>query len=229
MSAMIMRLLLFDIDGTLLHVRRELTRVALSDVMKEMFAFKGEIDDYEMHGKTDQQIFRELSAIAGVSGDGCHLYEMEQLFIEHATGLGPDDVIVLEGVEALLAELSQAANLRLGIVTGNLERSARLKLDAAGLGRMFPVGAYGSDAHDRGDLPPIAVLRACSHYDCQFAPNDTIIIGDSHRDIACARANGLRAIAVATGVLSSEQLAVYGPDLLLESLTNIDEFMHFVS
>ena len=106
-------------------------------------------------------------------------------------------------VAEVLAELSEREDIVLGLVTGNLEPIARMKLRAAGIGHHFPagLGGFGSDSEDRADLPGIARARAGDH------PRErTIVIGDTPRDIACARADGVRVIAVTTGPYDAHAL-----------------------
>jgi phosphoglycolate phosphatase len=117
----------------------------------------------------------------------------------------PDDLSahVAPHVPEVLEELARRADVSHSLVTGNLEPIARMKLRAAGIGHHFArgQGGFGSDAEDRAELPGIARARAGNH-----APQDTIVIGDTPRDIACARADGVRVIAVATGPYRAEQL-----------------------
>jgi phosphoglycolate phosphatase-like HAD superfamily hydrolase len=163
-------------------------------------------------GRTDGEIARALLLQAGISArsidDGADDVRSEccRAFAE----LCPKSLAdrVLPGVAELLAWLADRADARLALVTGNYEPVARLKLTRAGLGRHFAAGqgAFGSDAEDRAALPPIARRRA-GVSGMSYPREETIVIGDTPRDIACARADGVRCYAVATGPFSVAELA----------------------
>ena len=203
-------LLLWDIDGTLLQrasvEHADAMRRALIDVHGSL-----ELDGHhvEAAGRTDGAIARDLLLAAGLAGPAidsraddvitaaCALYDE----------LCPADLSarVAPGVADVLPRLAARPDaFRFSLVTGNFERIARLKLARAGIGDWFPEGqgAFGSDAEDRERLPPIARARAGD-----WPRERTVVIGDTPRDIACARADGLRVIAVATGPFAVEALA----------------------
>ena len=118
------------------------------------------------------------------------------------------------GISALLAELARDPRVTLALLTGNLERGARLKLAPPDYNRYFPFGAFGSDSADRYALPRIAVDRAREHTGRLFEGKSVVIVGDSIHDVACGRALGVRSVAVATGITSPERLAAENPDAL---------------
>ena len=203
-------LLLWDIDGTLLQraslEHADAMRRALVQVHGEL-----ELDGHriEAAGRTDGAIARDLLVAAGFASGAidsraddvitatCALYD-ELCPADLSPRLAP-------GVpEALAALGARPDDFRLSLVTGNFERIARLKLARAGIGGWFPEGqgGFGSDAEDRELLPPIARERAGG-----WPRERTVVIGDTPRDIACARADGLRVVAVATGPFGVEQLA----------------------
>jgi phosphoglycolate phosphatase-like HAD superfamily hydrolase len=203
-------LLLWDIDGTLLQ-RASLEHAA---AMREALVWVHgslELDGHrvEAAGRTDGAIARDLLIAAGHASEAidaraddviaacCELYDE----------LCPADLSprVAPGVHEALAELGGRTDaFRFSLVTGNFERIARLKLARAGIGDRFPEGqgAFGSDAEDRERLPPLARERAGG-----WPRERTVVIGDTPRDIACARADGLRVVAVATGPFGVEALA----------------------
>lgn len=224
------RLLLFDIDGTLLSVDHGLGRTIVAEILREELGFIGSIEDFDYHGKTDRGIMQELAARAGWSDRGDHISAMEQALLRKwEERLAAAHVTVLAGVAELLPRLAAQPDFFLALVTGNLEGGARMKLEPVGLNVYFPVGAFGSDHENRRMLPPLALERAAVHYGRSFIPEEAIVIGDSHRDIDCARACGIRSVAVATGVLNRDELALHQPDLLLDSLEQIDHFVEFVN
>jgi phosphoglycolate phosphatase-like HAD superfamily hydrolase len=125
---------------------------------------------------------------------------------------------VHDGVSELLAELGGRSQSAIGLLTGNAVGGAAAKMRHFGLAGHFPFGAYGCDHADRNRLGPIALERASVHAGRSFSPDETWVIGDTPKDIACAHAIGARCLAVATGSFSKEQLAAHGADQVVESL-----------
>ena len=119
---------------------------------------------------------------------------------------------VLPGIEELLAECAARRDVVLGLLTGNWHGGARIKLARFGLERYFAFGAFGEDGLERSELPPVALERAFEATGRRFAPHQTLIVGDSVRDVECARANGMPVLAVATGWTPAEVLARAGAD-----------------
>lgn len=226
-----MKLILFDIDGTLVRVDHELTRQIVRDVVRQGLLCEDRLDDLELHGKTDRQILLEICAAKGCVGDEARsrCVVMEDLLLDGwRQHLNETNVELLPGVRDLLDRLSRIENVRLGLLTGNVEQGARLKLAPHDLNHYFPYGSFGSDAIDRTELPPIALARASAHEGHPFTFDRTLIIGDSHRDIACARAWGISALAVATGVLSLETLLAHAPDAACDTLLESDFIFEFI-
>ena len=132
---------------------------------------------------------------------------------------------LLPGITELLERLSQYDHLALGLLTGNIQRGAWTKLKQFEIGHFFHTGAFGDDHHDRNHLGPIAITRATEHFEWDFTAEDTVIIGDTPKDIACARACGACAIAVATGTFAFETLATFQPDHLFENFEDDSSFL----
>jgi phosphoglycolate phosphatase len=206
-------LLLFDIDGTLLTGTRpwvaEAMRVALREVHGIDTSFvRAQIPTA---GRTDGEIARAILVGAGVPSEQIDALagRVRERFCRACTQLLPDDLsqTVLPGVKQLLGWLARHEDVTLGLLTGNYEPIAWLKLTRAGIGDAFRFGqgAFGSDAEDRSALPAIARRRAGT-IDGPYPRRDTIVIGDTPRDISCARADGLRCVAVATGPFGHEAL-----------------------
>jgi len=226
-----MKLILFDIDGTLIRVRADAHRRAIDELLGTLFDHHDGSPPVEMHGKTDRQIFLEIAGILGIDSATAEerVSDLDSaLCAVWDRHLDASSVIVLEGVRELLDDLSARDDLRLGLLTGNLESCARRKLAPHGLDQYFPFGAFGSDAIDRNDLPPIALDRARTLHGLDIDFDRTLIIGDSHRDIACARAWGIRSLAVATGSLSVEDLLRHEPDAVCASLRDNSYIMNFL-
>jgi phosphoglycolate phosphatase-like HAD superfamily hydrolase len=213
-----MTLLLFDIDGTLLHVTGGVDRAvahAVSTVTGQPLSTEG----VTFSGRTDPEIFRDVLRASGVADPDPVLDDVIAAYVEAAQQtIRPADVEVLPGIRALLSALSDRSDVFLGLLTGNVEPIAYHKLRGAGLSEVFPVGAFGSDDADRAALPPVAVRRASAQAGRSFAVPDTVIIGDTHHDIRCARAAGSRSVAVCTGRYGRADLEPHAPDLLLEDL-----------
>jgi phosphoglycolate phosphatase-like HAD superfamily hydrolase len=125
---------------------------------------------------------------------------------------------LLPGVGELLDSLAARDDIALGLLTGNWEQGGRIKIGRFDLNPYFPFGSFGDDAFDRNDLPPIALERACETHGCDFTERDTVIVGDSLMDVECARAHGIRCLAVATGKTDPALLAAENPEWLLANL-----------
>jgi phosphoglycolate phosphatase len=226
------RLVLFDIDGTILLTagagRRAIT-AALAELVGDSAAF-GRI---RFDGKTDPQIVTELLAAAGDPGphDGHRIRTVCERYVallerELATTTGTR---LMPGFPEILDRLEGSNGVVLGLLTGNLERGAALKLRAAGLDpARFRVGAYGSDAAHRPDLPPIAARRAEPFFGRAPAGAEVVIIGDTPADVTCGAGMGARAVAVATGAYSVEQLAACGAHAVFSDLGDTDRVLEAI-
>ena len=207
-------LLLFDIDGTLLGGTTQPVGAAMLTALSEVHGIDVGVIRTQIatDGRTDGEIARAILVGAGVSSDRIDALadSVRDSCTRVAARLLPDDLssAVLPGVRELLHWLARYEGVRLALLTGNYESIARLKLARAGLGDVFAEGqgAFGSDAEDRTALPAIARRRAGSSR-IPYPRSETIVIGDTPRDIACARADGVRCVAVATGAFSSDALA----------------------
>lgn len=207
-------LLLFDVDGTLVAGATEAHRDALHEALWAVHGLDKEALSHPLvkpAGRTDGEIARLILLGAGVSAERIddRADEVRGYASRAYARLCPDDLSehVIDGVPELLAWLRTREHVTLGLVTGNYEPIARLKLARAGLGRPFEnaPGGFGSDAEDRAALPAIARRHAGSR-GAPFHREGTIVIGDTPRDIACARADGLRCIAIATGPYPTTEL-----------------------
>jgi phosphoglycolate phosphatase len=200
-------LLLWDIDGTLLLKASLEHAEAIHAAIRRVYRVEIPDTRVEAAGRTDFAIARSILALADVSAARVdeRLGELRAVAVEEYARRVPKDLgaRVAPHVPEVLDELAARPGIRHSLVTGNLEPIARMKLRAAGIGHHFArgQGGFGSDAEDRAELPGIARARAGNH-----PAADTIVIGDTPRDIACARADGVGVIAVATGPYSADQL-----------------------
>jgi phosphoglycolate phosphatase-like HAD superfamily hydrolase len=209
-------LLLFDVDGTLVARATEAHSAALHQALQEIHGVDARLLEHSIDpaGRTDGEIARLLLLVAGVSATRIdeRSAEVREACTRIYAELCPPSLAdkVLPGIVAILDWLSGLEQVRLSLVTGNYEPVARLKLKRAGIGHYFASdqGGFGSDSEDRASLPPLARRRA-GHDGVPFPRAQTLVIGDTPRDIACARADDLRCFAVATGP--------YGPDVLSDA------------
>ncbi|MFY9550603.1 MAG: HAD family hydrolase [Thermoanaerobaculia bacterium] len=220
------RLVLFDIDGTLLSAGK-VARDSILRALEAAYGWKATDQHqdrarYDFSGKTDPQIVRELvMEDVGRERFEERLPEALRLYLEELERLlVPGSVVPKPGISELLARLAEQPNVTLGLLTGNLEPGARLKLAPPGYNPYFAFGAFGSDSHDRYDLPAIAVERALAHTGRCFEGKAVVIVGDSVHDVACGRSLGVRAVAVATGLTSAERLSEEGPDAVFQDFSD---------
>lgn len=226
-----MRLLLFDIDGTLIRSQGA-GRETMIYALKQLFGTAGPVDDYRMDGKTDPRIITDLLTAAKVPRQQINdrLPEIYLMMAQHGRQIFPERGITpCPGVPELLAALALRQDAVIGLLTGNSSHTAPLKLAAAGIDpAQFRVGAYGSDHMDRNALPAIAMERAAKLTGRPFQGSNTVIIGDTPADILCARTGLATAVAVASGWHSTDALSRYQPDHILESLHNTQEVINIL-
>ena len=215
------RLILFDIDGTLLTAGGA-PRRAFRRALTEFFGTEGAAATDDFSGKTDPQIVYDLMTRAGF-GDNHIAERIAAVFESYVAGLAAELATetghrLLPGVKELLPRLAEDPRVILGLVTGNVETGARLKLGHFGLWDLFRLGAFGSDERERDRLPPIAVERARRLTGRSFVGEEVVVVGDTAADVRCARAAGAIAVAVATGPPGHDGLIASDPDFLLDSL-----------
>jgi phosphoglycolate phosphatase-like HAD superfamily hydrolase len=221
-----MRLVLFDIDGTLITdggAAREAYAVALDAV----YGYRADLRRYDFSGRTDPQITHMVLGDAGfapaeIDAAMPRLWEHYLAALERAA---PGRVRVLPGVPALLEVLAADGRVMLGLLTGNIERGARVKLGSAALNEFFPFGAFGSDSARREDLPPIAVERASRLNGHRFSGRDVVIIGDSIYDIRCGVPHAATTIAVASGKTPAETLRAEKPHHFFDSAEELEPLL----
>ncbi len=221
-----MRLILFDIDGTLLSCGPQV-RPIFASALLDVFGTTGDLDGYDFAGKTDPTIVVDLAVAGGVARDEAiaRIPDVREIYRERlATRLDSSRMTLLPGVVERLEELAAHPDTELALLTGNWEPCARTKLAPFDLNRFFRYGAFGCDAIDRCDLPPFALDRAEHHLGRRFAAADTLVVGDSIHDVACARAHGIPCLAVATGRTSARDLERAGADRVVADLSEPEVF-----
>lgn len=222
------RLLLFDIDGTLLRSNGT-GREMLGASMRAVYGTAGPIDSYEFGGRTDRRMVLDLLMAAGweISAIEARLPNLYAEMCRQSQRLfGDGRLTPCPGIVELLYALQQNTDVLLGLLTGNIVDTAPLKLRAAGLDPgLFRVGAYGSDTVERDDLLPIAWQRATKMSGLAYSGASTVIIGDTPADILCARSGAARSVAVATGWYTWERLSQCGPDYIFDDLSNTERVL----
>jgi len=225
-----LRILLWDIDGTLIRSART---GAFKDytvpVLEGVFGTAGRLPEMTVSGMTDLQIVAEALRDEGFSReqirerlDDLKTRYMQEL--ERATSLDNNFFYLLPGAREVLAATSRHPRYHNALLTGNIEPAAHLKMCLVGLSDFFDLpGAFGDESHDRRDLPELAAGRINAHLNVDLQPSQFIIIGDTPNDIACARHFGARAVAVATGRLNpAATLMACEPDALLPDLSDVE-------
>lgn len=222
------KILLFDIDGTLLEpagIGRLCYRRALEDVLGHSIS----TDHVEMAGRTDWQILNDLLTYAGLDETQIenHRAAVFDALARHIATAAPTSKIhSLPGVLTLMDRLTLDRRFLLGLVTGNSRGVVAHKLQAVGIDPgLFIAGAFGDEHLDRNALPALALYRLSQMLGVQILPEWVLVIGDTPHDIACARHSSLKVLCVATGLFDSDELAKFEPDYLLEDFSDTDAVM----
>jgi phosphoglycolate phosphatase len=217
------KIVLFDVDGTLLWTDGA-GRRAVHRALRDVLSIEQPAAGFRFDGRTDPEIVRLLAAAAGREHGPSVIADV----LEHYVTLLVDELsrpghktTVYPGVFDLVAALEQRSDCVVGLLTGNVVEGARLKLRSGGLDiARFRVGAFGSDHAERAELPQIAQRRARETLGVSAAGKDVVIVGDTPADVTCGRAIGARAIGVATGSYSVEQLLAAGADAAFADLSD---------
>ena len=215
------RLLLFDIDGTLVDTGGK-GLAALRKTAVEIFGNEG--PPLDLAGSTDLGILENLHAHFGAApcAERTHrFFETYHLNLEESLASNPAEGRVLDGVVEILQDIAAAAHAKPALLTGNTMQGAWIKLRHYRIDHHFVFGAYGSDRADRNLLGHIALERALAYTGQAYHPEHTLVIGDTPKDIACAHAIGAKCLAVATGQFSAEQLAAASADWVIGGLREI--------
>ncbi len=226
------KLLLFDIDGTILTTFGQ-AKEAFRFALKEIFGTEGSIDNFSWSGKLDPVIVFELMKGAGFDESYINQKVNETLRLYEKIlekNLIPKKVIIKDGVKEILEDLSKDENFILGLCTGNTPEGARIKLSSVNLWNYFKIGAYGTDGKLRAELPPIAKARAENLFNQKIDKQNVYVIGDAPADIKSAKVNNFISIAVFSGFHKKEELEKYEPDLLIENFKiHYNLFLNFIT
>lgn len=224
-------LALFDIDGTLLHPGSG-ARKSLSQALFEAVGQNFKIEPGFCAGKTDLLIVRDILKNGGFSENEVHrvLKPVLNRYLElmETNYNAKKDAFVYEGVRSLLSTLQSMPDVYLGLLTGNIERGARIKLEPFSLNEFLPTGAFGEDGFIRTDLAKVAVSRTESHYNVNFQSQNVVVIGDTVEDIKCGKIIQARTIAVSQNMRNDGELSRANPDFLFRSFENKDEVIEAI-
>lgn len=230
-----LRILLWDIDGTLVRSARA---GAFKDytvpVLESVFGTAGRLREMTVSGMTDWQIVLEALGPEGFTHEQVRerVAELRERYVaelERVCSVECEEPLfqLLPGVREVLEATDAHPRYRSALLTGNVAPAARLKMRLVGLSEFFGLpGAFGDDSHDRRDLPAIAHRRISRRLGIKLLPSQLIVIGDTPNDIACARHFGARSVGVGTGRVNSvETLRPHGPDVLLPDLSDTEAVM----
>lgn len=220
-------LILFDIDGTILKFRQYHSKNIFAKMLKEVFGKDVPLSLMpDFSGMTDLQILKDIAK--EIHLDSAELIanlpqvwtSISEDFKKYCT---PEYILLLPNVRELILHFYNHPDFLLGLLTGNFIENAYIKLSAFNLEGYFPFGAFGSDYDDRNQLPSIAIKRANDFVGKNvFNRKNTLLIGDSPRDIECAKSNNLPVLAVATGNFSADELFLYKPDYVLNNFQDLE-------
>jgi len=221
------QLLLFDIDGTLLTAPgagiAALHRAFIESFRDEL-GHDPPWPEVHLHGSTDSQIILDLLAHAGLPASTDRIARFFDCYPPHLerelAAMPAEQGRLLPGVTSLLTALQSQGTHQLSLLTGNIQTAAWMKLRRFGIDSYFIPGAFGDDHHDRNQLGPVALARAATNSGRHFPAAASIVIGDTPRDIACARACGAHVLAVATGAYHRDDLAAHQPTFLFDDLSD---------
>jgi phosphoglycolate phosphatase-like HAD superfamily hydrolase len=227
------RILLWDIDGTLMRSTRAGSfKDYTIPMLEEVFGTAGRLPEMKVSGMTDLQIVGEALKHEGFTHEHIRerVHELRESYMKAMhkfTGNGEEVFEVLPGVREALQAVADHPRYQSALLTGNIEPAAYLKMEIAGLADFFPLpGAFGDESHDRRDLPELAAERIRRHLNIDLTPEQFIVIGDTPNDIECARHFGARAVVVGTGrFYSTEQLLTCSPDAFIPNLADTQLFL----
>jgi phosphoglycolate phosphatase-like HAD superfamily hydrolase len=214
-----MKILLFDIDGTILNTSGA-GKAAMEHALRSTFQIEKIIDTVPYSGRTDQAIGRDLLRVHGLPETDEFRLKLTNAYLDALPHeLSKKSGVVCPGLLTILEAAGKQPDIHLGLLTGNVERGARIKLGHFDLWNTFSFGGYGDEHFHRDDVARTALANAERHVGQKVSPDQVWVIGDTPLDVQCARAIGAKAVAVATGWHSIGELQQSNPDYLYTDLT----------
>lgn len=222
-----MKLLLFDIDGTLIRTAG-IGRDSMEEAFAQVFGPENGLKDIEMMGRTDPSILKEVLQNHNLVWSPTKELEFKETYfkiLEKNIDSPKPGKRLCPGILELLTALNERTDIALGLLTGNWRYGSYLKLKHFNIDNFFSIGAFSDDSEDRNQLVPFAVERFKKEYDQSLTSKDIFVIGDTPKDIACARPHGAHSVAVATGFHNLESLEAANPDFLFENFEETDKII----
>ncbi len=223
-----MQYILFDIDGTLIDSGGAGMR-SLNLAFEEVYSIGDAFSSISMAGKTDLQIVTEALGMHDIASFNGNVPRFFMCYIKHLRNtIDHKKGHIKPGIRQTLEMLRMRDDIALGLLTGNIERGAMIKLEAFGLAQFFEAGAFGDHDSDRNKLLPRALeaLREKRGIEVDF--RQCVVIGDTPRDVECSKPYGAYAVAVATGPYSYHDLSAVGADVVFHDLSDTDSFLHIL-
>ncbi len=223
------KLVLFDIDGTLIKSGNRTHKLAFASAFTKIYGIDTNIDVIDHDGKADKQIIVEVLEKNGLDEQSIRVKideAMREMIDFFEKNISTDEPVLLEGAQELLKELKKN-NILIGLITGNLEPIARAKLKRIKLNEYFEFGGFGNDNEDRSNLIKIAIKRAEDKFNFKYN-NNVFVFGDTPKDIMAGRKAGVKVIIVPTGKYSEKELKALNPDFLFKNLTCKEEILKAV-
>lgn len=222
-----MKLLLFDIDGTLINSGGSGKR-AMNLAFEQLYGYPDILDDISLSGRTDDLILQDAFEKAKLSPDPEKMAKYKKLYfnlLEKEITKPNSHKRIMPGVNTLLQELNLRQNIYLGLLSGNWQNSGYIKIRHFNLDSYFPFGAFSDDATNRSELVPIAISRFESRTGFKPSVDDVYVIGDTPRDIECTKPHGVKSVAVAASFYKRKELETYNPDYLFDDFNSINDVL----
>jgi phosphoglycolate phosphatase len=225
-----MKVLLFDIDGTLVLTGGAGLR-AMNEAFLMLYKIKDAFRKVNLTGRTDTSIIRDALEDNNLPFSREAELEFRELYyklIVSEIEVPNQNKFLMPGIKELLAELEKRVGIYLGLLTGNWENSGRTKLGHFEIEKYFSFGAFADDSENRNELLPYAVKRFEKKYNRSPKPEQVYVIGDTPSDINCAKPHNAISVAVGAAKYSVEELSEYKPDFLFENLADVESVLEVI-
>jgi len=226
---MVSNVVLFDIDGTLIHAKGA-GKLGACRALMSAFGVEPNSGDTGFAGRTDRGIIQDLFSIHAIENSDDNWNRFQEHYMQHLPEtLRETEGGILPGVVRLLGELSKLSDIAVGLLTGNTGRAANVKLDHFKIREHFGFGGFGDHHPNRNDVARLAMDAATNFVGHDLDPNQVVVIGDTPNDVTCARSIDARAIAVMTGGFSQKELSESQPDALLSDLSDTETVLKLIA